>query len=74
MFGFANIIYLVIGGACFVLGFIIFKLIGASANRANHVVSLTAGYSAIFAILTLWSVGLVAFATAFDLNPYLLSH
>lgn len=74
MFGVANIIYLVVGIVSAVLGLVLFKLVGARANRSNYVVSQAVGHAAIFAILTLWSVALVAFATAFDLNPNLLSH
>ena len=74
MFGVANIGYLVAGGVSLFLALIIFKAVSVQGRRQNHVVSLTTGYSAIFAILTLFSVGLVTLVTAFDLNPYLLGH
>ena len=73
MFGVANIGYLVAGGVSLFLA-LIFKAVSVQGSRQNHVVSLVAGYSAIFSILTLFSFGLVALATAFDLNPYLLGH
>ena len=74
MFGVANIIYLAAGIVSALLGFGVLKLVAVGPNPTNRVVSPLVGYSAIFMILALWSVALVSFGTAFDLNPYLLSH
>lgn len=69
---FNNLAYLGAGIAAVVLGYLLMRFISARGARADQVVSLPLGYSAIFAILTLWAFGLISIGAGVGWNNQML--